>query len=231
MTRRCSVMRMPVAAQRASMPEELSSDDGFNTVMGFSFTGAASSATARMLRQVASHQKRIQMFPAGLSIITLAASDHGKSGLLIETPRRLIVLFDLQKHLIYSAASEMTEMRQEQVARQAAAAIVRVDSNRQDFRFIRGNSRYNEANDFAFHLQQLNQRIALGQHAVEFAFAPAAMKRRAMQLCQSRRIATGRGYDRGGAGTEESGEPGHHGAVGCADACNIFPGTLASGAR
>src|SRR6185369_11132539 len=103
MTRRCSVMRMPVAAQRASIPETWSSDDDFNAVMGLSYTGAASSATARMLRQVASHQKRIQMFPAGLSIITLAASDHGKSGLLIKTPCRPVVLFDLEKYLLHTA--------------------------------------------------------------------------------------------------------------------------------
>jgi hypothetical protein len=33
MTRRCSVMRMPVAAQRASMPVAFGAGDDFNTVM------------------------------------------------------------------------------------------------------------------------------------------------------------------------------------------------------
>src|SRR3954451_4387814 len=169
-------MRMPVAAQRASIPETRSSDDDFNAVMGLSCTGAASSATARILRQVASHQKRIQMFPAGLSIITLTASDHCKSGLLIETPCRLIVLFDLEKYLLHAASGKMSEMSQQHIARQAAAAMGGIDDNRQDFSFIRGHSRHDEANDFAFHSQQVDQRIALGQHAVEFGLAPAAMK-------------------------------------------------------
>ena len=34
----------------------------------------------------------------------------------------------------------------------------------------------------------MRQRVAFGEHALEFAFAPAAMKRGAMQLRQARRV-------------------------------------------
>src|SRR5690242_11991798 len=40
MTRRCSVIRIPVAAQRASMPEGCGAEDGFRAVIGISLLGA-----------------------------------------------------------------------------------------------------------------------------------------------------------------------------------------------
>src|SRR6202045_3511368 len=43
MTRRCSVMRMPVAAQRASIPEALSAGVDFSAVMCFALGNSASS--------------------------------------------------------------------------------------------------------------------------------------------------------------------------------------------
>src|SRR5260370_37145833 len=41
MTRRCSVMRMPVAAQRASIPVFLSADEDFSAVMYLALEGDA----------------------------------------------------------------------------------------------------------------------------------------------------------------------------------------------
>src|SRR5882757_7594810 len=100
MTRRCSVMRMPVAAQRASMPVFLCAGGIFTVVMGskpcvleIRLAEQGCSAIARMLRQVSPHQKRVQMFPAGLLVIAFAAADHAESGPFIEPPRRLIVFF------------------------------------------------------------------------------------------------------------------------------------------
>ncbi len=44
-------------------------------VLGLFITGACS-ATARGLRQVATHQKRVQLFPAGLLVIAFAPADN-----------------------------------------------------------------------------------------------------------------------------------------------------------
>src|SRR3954451_15391859 len=117
MTRRCSVMRMPVAAQRASIPVAFNSGVGFNAVM---FSGPAERncfATMRSLRQVASHQKRIQLFPAGLLVIAFTAADHRISRPLVEPSRGLIVFFDFKKAGARAVADQVPEMRQQQVMR------------------------------------------------------------------------------------------------------------------
>jgi hypothetical protein len=53
------------------------------------------SATARKLRQVATHQKRVQLFPAGLLVIAFAPAGDTKSGPLVQPARRLIIFLDL----------------------------------------------------------------------------------------------------------------------------------------
>src|SRR2546429_107838 len=99
-------MRMPVAAQRASMPVFLCADGDFSTGMVSrpSNAGRGSFATARTLRQVTPHQKGIQLLPAGLLIIAFPPADDLKSGPFIQAPRRLIIFFDLEEHLAHAAA-------------------------------------------------------------------------------------------------------------------------------
>src|ERR1700730_15358388 len=106
LTRRCSVMRIPVAAQRASIPVALSAGVDFSAVMGFAWNNERCCATARALRQVAAHQKRVQLFPARLPVIAFAAPGDAKSGPLIEPARRLNVFLDLEEHGAHSAAGE-----------------------------------------------------------------------------------------------------------------------------
>src|SRR5438094_572902 len=124
MTRRCSVMRMPVAAQRASMPVALGAEDfnavmiaGLATIPGTSLetnlgTNGRMFATIGILRQVSPHQKRVQLFPAGLLVIPLAAANDAESGLFIQPPRRDVIFFHFQKDAAYAAACEMAEMGQ-----------------------------------------------------------------------------------------------------------------------
>src|ERR1700726_2180759 len=116
MTRRCSVIRMPVAAQRASMPEGFSADGDFRAVIGCFLEGALS-ATPHILRQVSAHQKGVQLLAAGFLIIALAASDDGKSRPFVQPPCRLVIFLDLQKYREHPAPRQMTEMRQQQLAR------------------------------------------------------------------------------------------------------------------
>src|SRR6185295_2043759 len=230
-TRRCSVMRMPVAAQRASMPVALSAGVDFKAVMDSNLGYADCSATARGSRQVAPHQDGVQLFTARLFIIAFAASCHGKSGPIVKPPRRLIVFLDFEEHGAHAAAREMPQMRQQKVARQAAAAMFCVDGDRQDFGFIRRHPRHGEADDFPPLPQAVHQRIALGQHLLEFGVAPAAMKRGAMQLRQFWRVAQARGLDRERATAPQIGQPGDHGADGCAGCRSMSFCGFASGAR
>src|ERR1700733_12911973 len=96
-TRRCSVMRMPVAAQRASIPVALSVGEDFRAVMvqGLLCDEACSAIVSR-LRQVAAHQQGVQLFPARLPVIAFAAADHTKSSAFIEPSRRLVIFLDLE---------------------------------------------------------------------------------------------------------------------------------------
>src|SRR5258708_4543212 len=133
-------MRMPVAAQRASIPVFLCAGGILTVVMGSRPWGLEAwvaeqgcSATTRRLRQVAPHQKRVQMFPAGLLVITFAAADDAESGPFIQPSRRLIVFFHFQKDGADAAAGKVAEMGQEQVARQAAPALIGIDRDRENF--------------------------------------------------------------------------------------------------
>src|SRR5437764_7611120 len=134
MTRRCSVMRMPVAAQRASMPlafelGDMCADEDLRAVMGGPCKRWRWFATICILRQVAPHQKRIQLFPARLLVIPLAPADDAESGPFIEPSRRRVIFLDLEKYRADAAAGEMAEMDHQQVARQAAAAIGGIDGD------------------------------------------------------------------------------------------------------
>src|SRR5947209_13629675 len=75
MTRRCSVMRMPVAAQRASIPADFIAGDDFNAVMVSAFGREASFATAHASGQVAAHHQRIQFDAVRLLVIAIPATD------------------------------------------------------------------------------------------------------------------------------------------------------------
>src|ERR1700754_624303 len=121
-TRRCSVMRMPVAAQRASMPVAFGAGGDFSTVMEFLPWGGRC-ATSAILRQVAAHQKRIQLFPVGLLIIALAASDDGKAASFIKPPGRRVVFLNFKKYAAHAAPCQMTEVGQQQISGEAPAAL------------------------------------------------------------------------------------------------------------
>src|SRR6266481_1017175 len=143
MTRRCSVMRMPVAAQRASIPVAFTAGVDFRAVIG-SLPNTLF-ATRRSLRQIAAHQKRIQLFPARLAIVAFAAPNDAKSGPFVEAACRLVVLLDLEEDGAYAAACQVPEMGQEQVTGKSPAAIGGVNRDRQHLRFIPRHPRHRKA--------------------------------------------------------------------------------------
>src|SRR5437868_4902359 len=110
MTRRCSVMRMPVAAQRASIPGAFMEGVDFRAVMGS--LAKSLSATLFSLRQVAAHQKRVQLFPARLPVIAFASASNAKSGSFVEPPCRQVIFLDFKEYGANAAACQMAEMGQ-----------------------------------------------------------------------------------------------------------------------
>ena len=83
-------------------------------------------------------------------------------------------------------SGKVAEMELQQLARQAAAAPGTVDGDRDRkyFGFVGGHPRDDEADDLAAGAHAMRQRIAFSEQLVEFAFAPATVKRCAMQLGQ-----------------------------------------------
>src|SRR5216683_118690 len=193
MTRRWSVMRIPVAAQRASIPVALSAVVGFSAVMVFALDN--------------------------VSVLPLRAR-YDKSGAFVKPPRRLIIFLDLEEHGTHAAAREMAEMRQQQIAGQAASAMAKGHGDRKYLGLVRRDARHREADHLPTDHQAVNQRVALSQHGLEFALAPAAMKRCTMQLRQTRRITQGCGFDRRRAAAPQVGQPRHHDADGCEAFCS-----------
>src|SRR5579863_6349711 len=180
MTRRCSVIRMPVAAQRASISVGSAGADFSAVIFDWSpglFSGCSRSSsfsgTWRILRQVAPHQQGICGFLTALLVIVLAASDDGKPHPLVEPPGRLVALFYLQKYRSHTPGGEVAKVGQQQGVGEPASTVAWSHRNRQDFGLIGGHARYRKADDFPSHFQPMNQRVFLAQHVLEFAFTPA----------------------------------------------------------
>ena len=74
---------------------------------GLGTAGRGCCATARILRQVAPHQKCIQLLPAGLLVIAFPAANDAESRPFVQPPRRLIVFFDLEEDGAHAASGEM----------------------------------------------------------------------------------------------------------------------------
>ena len=135
-------------------------------------------ATLRRSRQVAAHQNGVQLFPAGLLVIALAASGDRKSGSLVKPPRRLIVFLDFEEYGAHASAGQMAKMRQQAGC---GTGRVRDDWPRPRWKVFRPHPP--PIRDTAKPMilpsnsEPMHQRIALGQHGFEFAFAPAAVKR------------------------------------------------------
>lgn len=69
-----------------------------------------------MLRQVATHQKRVRLFPGGVPVVSFAAANDGKSSPFVKPQRGAVSFFDLEKYSSYTTGREMAEMSQEQIA-------------------------------------------------------------------------------------------------------------------
>src|SRR5215212_1643146 len=125
----------------------------------------------------------------------------------------------------------MAEMGQQEAAGKPAPAMARGNRDRKYFGLIRRHSRGGKTYDPATNSQPMHQRVALAQHGFEFAFAPAAVKRCAVQLRQTGGVTQVGGIDRRGSAVPQFGQPCHHGEEGCDTFCSGCCDGLASGAR
>jgi hypothetical protein len=122
--------------------------DGFATG-SCAIAGLDRCATAQALRQVAAHQQRVQLFPAGLLVIAFAAADDAKSGPFVEPPRRLHYFPRLRE--IWCARHGRPDAPDGSAAGrgQAAAAMACRHRDRQDFGLVGGHARHRKADDFS----------------------------------------------------------------------------------
>ena len=194
MTRRCSVMRMPVAAQRASIPVAVAAMSvGFQNDRG-PWVGSERGDAAfdahsiRHLRQVvAAHQKGVRIVPRR------PAGNNVRGGRRrrirpIHTAARAgcIVFFDFEKYVRTPWPARWPRCVSEQVARQAAAAMAGIDRDRQYFGFVRGHAR-DESRSTCARASGDAPAYCVRSASLEFAFAPAAMKRRAHAIAPAAR--------------------------------------------
>jgi hypothetical protein len=68
-----------------------------------------------MLRQLATHQKRVRLFPGSVPVVSFAAAYDGKSSRFVESERGAVIFFNLEKYGSYTTGREMAEMGQEQI--------------------------------------------------------------------------------------------------------------------
>ena len=133
------------------------------------------------------------MFPAGLPVIALAAPDDAKSRAFIEPPRRLIIFLDLEEYGRTPRPARWprcVSSRSRDRPRPRWLAATAIDNISASSAAMRDMAKPMILRPIS---QAMNQRVALGQHSLEFAFAPAAVKRCAVKLRPARvRRATSR---------------------------------------
>ena len=180
------------------MPVALSAGVGFqcgHDRRALEATGACL-PPSRILRQVAPHQKRVQLFPAGLLVIAFAAADDGKSGPFIEPPRRLSCFPPLRE--IPCARRGRQDGRDASAADCATGRVPRwlastaIDSISASSAAMRDTAKPMTLRPSLRRCTSVLRSLSM---RLEFAFAPAAVKRRAVQLRQPCGIALRRGFD------------------------------------
>src|SRR5665213_3045308 len=174
MTRRCSVMCMPLDVQSASML-------AFGSVTRSSYADHKTQGEGRLSHQVAAQHQRGRGFVAVLPVIAGPPADLAEARALVKPPRRRVVLFNLEEHGASAKTREPPQMQLEQAAGDAAAAPRRCDRDREDFRFVAGQPRQDEAGKAASHGGAMGDDVAVEQQPLELAVAPAVTERRGMK--------------------------------------------------
>src|SRR5665213_1538136 len=150
MVRRCSVIRMPLAAQSASIL--LFSGAFFPTVATmslplppYSITQTGVTQTRHNSDQVSAQHQRGGGLAPGARVIIGAAGYFMKTGAVIKADGRRVMFVDFQKYGARAQAGEPPHMQIEQAVRQPASAPRLGDRDREDFRLVLDQPRQNEA--------------------------------------------------------------------------------------
>src|SRR5262245_40989704 len=144
MTRRCSVMRMPLALHRASMSLGFGA---FTTLLrpiaisrrsrGIHWVQCRPTPTGprgSSSREIAAQNKGSGA--ARWRIISFTASDLLEPRAVVESARRYVALLHLEKNRARPECRQPTQVDIEQLPRQSSAPPGGRNSNRQDLRFV-----------------------------------------------------------------------------------------------
>src|SRR5215212_2521015 len=153
MMRRCSVMRMPLAAHWASiwvgfgtiasallrwLHHRIAGRDGPSErhprKVHARFRQRSCSSNKAGSAEVAPQHARRQRRHRLVHVVARPPADLAKTGTVVEPERRLVPLLDLEKHRANTEAGKTPQMQIEQPARNAATAPARRDRDREDFR-------------------------------------------------------------------------------------------------
>src|SRR5262249_53514698 len=123
-----------------------------------------------------------------LRVVARTAADLAETGARIERAGRFISLLDLKEKRAHAETREPSHMQIEQRTRVPAPACGRCDRDREDFGFVSGAARHDEADRCASARHAVRNDAAIGEQLLEFLLAPAAVERRAMECGKRRRI-------------------------------------------
>src|SRR5665213_1866164 len=145
MVRRCSVIRMPLAAQSASILRF--SGAFFPTVatMSLPLPPYSITQTRHNSDQVSAQHQRGSGVAPGARVIIGAAGYFMKTGAVIKADSRRVMFIDFQKYGARAQTGEPPHMQIEQAARQPASAPRIGDRDREDFRLVLHQPRQDEA--------------------------------------------------------------------------------------
>src|SRR5436190_17187023 len=185
-TRRCSVMRIPLDVQRASM-----------LVLG----AVTNSSWVPIIRlrvkavhcvnssEVAPQHQCGRGVVAALLVVAGPPANLAEAGPPIEPPCWFVVLVDFEEHRVRAKSGEPPQMQIEQRTGEPAAAAGGCNRDRKDFRFAAREPRQDEAMQRAAQHRAMSNEVALSEHSLELAITAAVAERVGVQLCDGRGVA------------------------------------------
>src|SRR5262249_36837204 len=136
-------------------------------------------------RQVAAQHQR----GPGPLVISRAAADLAEAGASVEFAGRFVAFVDLEENGSHPEPRETAEVEIDELPRKSARAAATCGCDGEDFCFVRGAAREDEADRRASARGDIADDVVIEQQLLELVLAPAAIERRRMQSRESRNIA------------------------------------------
>src|ERR1051325_6208854 len=155
MVRRCSVMRMPLAAHSASI-----------LVLSVAGVVVIKPILTQRTSEITAQNQRRGGLAAGPLVIIGPPRHFAKAGTVVELDRSGVVLVDFEENRAAAETCQPPQMQRQEFACQPTALGAGGDRDREDFRLVLDQSRHDEADEIAAGRSAMGDDVTVEQQGV-----------------------------------------------------------------